>query len=345
MNRHFDPAKPHHTRTGFTNSDGSQIEKSLGELLRWRRDAIRERLPRPPQEPTPEIQADLQGLHDNAGGQLAPAATWIGHATMLMQAGGLNVLTDPVFSPRASPVSFAGPRRTQPPGVALQDLPPIDVVVLSHNHYDHLDRASVTALSARGAGRTLFLVPLGIRAWMAKLGITNVVELDWWDSHRLGGVDFFFTPVQHWSARALGDRHRTLWGGWAVFAPEFHWYFSGDTGYSRDFLDTRARFADRQQDGGFDAALIAVGACEPRWFMRDQHVNPAEAVQVHKDLGARRSIGVHWGTFNLTDESLDQPPRDLAQARRDHGVAEEDFFLLKIGETRRLPRRGDMAKP
>ncbi|MBI2772405.1 MAG: MBL fold metallo-hydrolase [Burkholderiales bacterium] len=344
MNPYYDPAKPHHTPTGFTNNYAGTIEKSLGELLRWRRDAIRRGLPKPPQEPTPTVAPDLEGLRANAGGRLSPAATWIGHATMLMQAGGLNVLTDPVFSRRASPVQFAGPSRAQPPGVALADLPPVDVVVISHNHYDHLDHASVTALNERSAGQTLFLVPLGLKPWMAKQGISNAVELDWWDQHSHRGVDFFFTPVQHWSARALGDRHKTLWGGWAVFAPDFHWYFSGDTAYSRDFLDTRERFAARQQGGGFDAALIAVGACEPRWFMRDQHVDPAEAVQVHKDLGARRSIGVHWGTFELTDESLDQPPRDLAQARRAQGVAEEDFFLMQIGQTRRLARRTDLPE-
>jgi N-acyl-phosphatidylethanolamine-hydrolysing phospholipase D len=333
------PSKPHHTPRGFTNTDGSQIDKSLGELLRWRREAARQGLPRPPQTPTPVVAPDLPWLRENAGGRLAPAATWIGHATMLMQAAGLNVLTDPVFSQRASPVQFAGPLRAQPPGVALDELPPIDVVVLSHNHYDHLDRASVMRLNERSGGATLFLVPLGLKGWMARQGIANAVELDWWDCHTHRGVEFFFTPVQHWSARALGDRNRTLWGGWSVFAPDFHWYFSGDTGYSRDFADTRERFASRQRDGGFDLALIAVGACEPRWFMKDQHVNPAEAVQVHKDLGARRSVGVHWGTFNLTDESLDQPPKDLAQARAEQGLAEDEFFLLQIGETRRLPRR------
>lgn len=340
------PPKRHHTPRGFTNTDGSQVEKSLGELLRWQREARRQGLPRPPRQPTPVVAPDLEFLRANAGGRLAPAATWIGHATMLMQAGGLNVLTDPVFSRRASPVQFAGPLRAQPPGIALDELPPIDVVVISHNHYDHLDHASVVQLHRRGGGQTLFLVPLRLKAWMARQGIAEAVELDWWDGHTHRGVEFFLTPVQHWSNRVLGDKHRTLWGGWAVFAPDFHWYFSGDTGYNgRDFVDTRERFAHRQAGGGFDAALIAIGACEPRWFMKDQHVNPAEAVQVHLDLGARRSIGVHWGTFNLTDESLDQPPRELAQARLDRGIAPDEFLLLQIGETRRLPRREDAPKP
>jgi N-acyl-phosphatidylethanolamine-hydrolysing phospholipase D len=216
------------------------------------------------------------------------------------------------------------------------------VVLISHNHYDHLDKNSVQALAKSPLGAPLFIVPLGIKPWMESLGITKVVELDWWESRSVGGVEFHFTPVQHWSARGLGDRFQTLWGGWAVFAPDLHWYFSGDTGYSQDFSDTRKRFAPRQaeaQGGGFDLALLAVGAYEPRWFMKEQHVNPAEAVQIHKDLGAKRSVGVHWGTFNLTDEPLDQPPQDLAVALFGQGVADEDFFVMAIGQTRVLPRR------
>jgi N-acyl-phosphatidylethanolamine-hydrolysing phospholipase D len=238
-----------------------------------------------------------------------------------------------------------GPSRAQPPGIALAELPPIDVVLLSHNHYDHLDAGSVQAIAAQSAaaGRpTLFLVPLGLKSWFASRGITQVVEMDWWDSHVHRGVEFHFTPVQHWSARGPGDRSQTLWGGYAVFAPDLHWYFSGDTGYSRDFLDTRARFAGRHTaalGGGFDLALIAVGAYEPRWFMSAQHVNPAEAVQIHQDLGARRSVGVHWGTFELTDEPLDQPPKDLATARSAKGLKDEDFSVMAVGETRALPRR------
>lgn len=340
MNPYFDESQPHHTREGFKNNYLAAVDKPLSQLLRWRWNAWRNDLPPPPQLATPTVAPDLAAIHANAQpDRMQPATTWIGHATMLVQSGGLNVLTDPVFSERASPVQFIGPQRAQPPGVALDALPPIDVVVISHNHYDHLDRDSVRALNARAAGKTLFLVPLGLKPWMAEQGITHVVELDWWRSHVVRGVEFFLTPVQHWSARGLGDRSQTLWGGWAVFGPDFHWYFSGDTGYSRDFTDTRARFAGRNGAAGFDLALIAVGAYEPRWFMKEQHVNPAEAVQIHRDLQARRSVGVHWGTFNLTDEPLDQPPRELAEARRAAGLTEEDFLLMKIGETRRWPRR------
>jgi N-acyl-phosphatidylethanolamine-hydrolysing phospholipase D len=348
-NPYYDASKPHHTPQGFRNNYTASVTKPFTALLRWRWEAWRDGLPPPAQVPTESVLPQLARLHANSAAARmpstaaatppVPSATWIGHATVLVQAGGLNVLTDPVFSDRASPVRFLGPQRAQPPGIALADLPPIDVVVVSHNHYDHLDRQSAVLLNERAQGQTLFLVPLGNKPWMADLGIHNVVELDWWDSHTVRGVEFHLTPVQHWSARGLGDRNKTLWGGWAVFAPELHWYFSGDAGYSRDFADTRARFAQRHEGRGFDLALLAVGAYEPRWFMQAQHVNPAEAVQAHTDLGARQSLGVHWGTFSLTDEPLDQPPRDLAAARRAQGVADDDFFVLKIGETRWLTPR------
>ena len=147
------------------------------------------------------------------------------------------------------------------------------------------------------------------------------------------------TPVQHWTARGLGDQLATLWGGFAVFATDCHFFFAGDTGYSADFRDIRRHFAHRQIDGGFDIALLPIGAYEPRWFMQVQHVNPAEAVQIHRDLGAKRSMGVHWGTFQLTDESLDEPPRALAAARAAAGVTEDEFFVMAVGQTRVLPRR------
>jgi N-acyl-phosphatidylethanolamine-hydrolysing phospholipase D len=329
----------HHTPTGFKNNYTDAVPGSTRDLLRWQWNARRKGLPPPPQIPTPVVVADLAAIHANTGATMQPAITWVGHATMLVQASGLNVLTDPVFSQRASPVQWSGPQRAQPPGVALADLPPIDVVVISHNHYDHLDKNAVLALDSIAQGATLFIVPLRLKAWFTRHGIHNVVELDWWQQHTVRGVEFHLTPVQHWTARALGDRFQTLWGGWAVFGTDFHWYFSGDTGYSQDFKDTREHFKTRSPDG-FDIALIAVGAYEPRWFMQNQHINPAEAVQIHRDLHAKRSVGVHWGTFNLTDEPLDQPPVDLAAARIAQGLSEEDFFLLKIGETRRLPARG-----
>lgn len=364
-NPYYDPAKAHHTPEGFRNPVSGTVNKPLTELVRWQWESWREGLPPAPRTATPVVDAaDLARLlaysrTETAGtgalmktafrqGQAVhstPTVTWIGHATLLVQSGGLNVLTDPIFSERASPVQFAGPKRAQPPGIAIHDLPPIDVVVISHNHYDHLDRASVVALNdrARATGvRTLFLVPLGQKAWFSALGIQEVVELDWWQKHAVRGVDFYLTPVQHWSARGLGDRSKTLWGGWSVLAPDLHWYFGGDTGYSRDFADTRLHFANRQtaaSGGGFDLALIPVGAYEPRWFMREQHINPDEAVQVHIDLGAKRSVGMHWGTFALTDEALDQPPLDLALAKRAKGVSDAAFFLMKIGETREIPPR------
>lgn len=259
---------------------------------------------------------------------------------MLAQLGGLNLLTDPIFSTRASPVPFAGPRRAQPPGVALTELPSIDAVLVSHNHYDHLDLPSCRALAAQPGGGPLFVVPLGLADWFRRRGIARVVELDWWQHTPLDGVEITLVPAQHWSARGLNDRLKTLWGGFAVCAPDCQLFFAGDTGYSRDFADIRARFAPRQRDGGFDIALLPIGAYEPRWFMAPQHVNVEEALNIHADLGAKRSLGVHWGTFELTDESLDEPPRQLRAQRAARGLDEGAFFTLPIGATHRLPPRG-----
>jgi len=321
--------------------------RSLGTTAfwRWKFEAWRDGLPKPPAAPTPHIVPDLGLIQTNAkaGAQMVPTVTWIGHATVLAQLGGLNVLTDPIFSQRASPLSFVGPARVQKPGLWLHELPHIDLVLISHNHYDHLDDDSVRALAAQAGGAPLFVVPLGLKAWFAQRDITRVVELDWWQSHKVGDVEVVLTPVQHWSGRSLADRNETLWGGYALFAAQLHLFFAGDTGFSKDFADIRERFAERQgvaQGGGFDIALLPIGAYEPRWFMQRQHVDPEDAVRIHRDLGAKASLGIHWGTFELTDESLDEPPRRLAQARQAQGVPDSAFFTLAIGQTRRLlPRR------
>lgn len=346
VNEDYRPSKKHHRPEGFQNNYNEAIDKSRLDLIRWQIERGRAGLPKPPEQPTPIVAPDMTFVSANNGAAQEPAITWIGHSTMLVQMGGLNVLTDPHFSQRASPVQFAGARRYQPPGIALKDLPHIDAVLLSHNHYDHLDSASVKGLNDQPGGAPLFIVPLGVKKWFAAQGITNVQQLDWWDKTTVktatGQVEVHFTPVQHWSARGPGDRRATLWGGYAVFASDFQLYFSGDTGYSQDFVDTQKYFAAQQTDalgGGFDMALIAVGAYAPRWFMKDQHVNPDEAVQIHLDLKAKRSVGVHWGTFDLTDESLDQPPKDLAVARAAKNLSKETFDVMAIGQTLKLPKR------
>ena len=313
-----------------------------GAILKWRIDAFRDGLPKDALTPTPRIAPDLAFLRANAvaGPAMEPAVTWIGHASTLVQSGGVNVLTDPIFSERASPLAFLGPKRHVAPGLALAELPHIDAVLISHNHYDHLDAASVDALAAQAGGPPLFIVPIGVKAWFADRGIASAVELDWWQSIRVGAVEIVFTPAQHWSGRSLTDRMETLWGSYAILAPDFQTFFAGDTAYSKDFADIHAFFAARQGAGrGFDLALLPIGAYDPRWFMRSQHVDPDEAVRIHIDIAATRSIGIHWGTFPLTDESLDEPPKALARAAQARGLGADAFMVSAIGQTRRFPRR------
>jgi L-ascorbate metabolism protein UlaG (beta-lactamase superfamily) len=336
-NPHYDANKPHHRPEGFQNVDPAAfMPVPLAQFLRWQRERLSLDIA-PPKMDLSVVPAELDALRTNRS---RFAVTWIGHASALVQLGGINVLTDPIFSERASPVQWAGPKRWQPPGIALKDLPHIDVVVISHNHYDHLDLQSVHDLNTQPGGPPLFVVPLGTERWMADVGIANVKALDWWQSVEVrgasGAATVHLTPLQHWTRRTLADTMQCLWGGYVVETGEGSarrsFFFGGDTGYSAEhFPEIGRRFASR---GGIDLGVIPIGGYEPRWFMSRQHVNPEEAVKIHRDIGTRRSLGVHWGTFQLTDEPLDQAVSDLAAARIKFAMNDGEFFVLRHGQTR-----------
>lgn len=253
--------------------------------------------------------------------------TWVGHSTLLIQLDGLNILTDPHWSDRASPISFAGPKRVTPPGIRFEDLPPIDLVLISHNHYDHLDTATIKRLGA--IHHPLFLVPLGLKAWFSSLGIMEVEELDWWDSRNIRGLTFTCLPAQHFSGRTLWDRNDTLWSSWAVIGHEKRLFFAGDTGYYDAFKEIGDRL------GPFDLAAIAIGAYMPRAIMKMTHTTPEEALKLFGDLKGERFLGIHWGTFDLTEEPIEEPPHRLAAEAKRLGLDPERVWVFKHGETRR----------
>ena len=308
-------APEHHLRDGtFVNTNGEAINKPLSALLKWQREA-------PDVTPVelPSVPPKLDQLANPSGAQV----TWIGHSTFLLQVDGLNILTDPIFSERASPVSFAGPKRTTPAAMSIEQLPPIDVVLISHNHYDHLDKPSVKALQEKQPENPpQYFVPLGQKAWFDKLGISQVTELDWWASESVGKTTVHAVPVQHWSSRSPFDRNKVLWAGFVIDSPSLSTLFVGDSGYSDDFKTIAQRL------GKVDLALVPIGAYDPRWFMKNAHMNPEEALQVVQDVGAKRAISMHWGTFALTDEPTEEPGERAAAT----GVIETP----KPGETLKL---------
>jgi N-acyl-phosphatidylethanolamine-hydrolysing phospholipase D len=314
---------PHHTDDGFRNVvelAHPGVDVTLPFFLRrmWTTLVGRDGAP-------PVVPNDGAFLRTNARHSV-PTVTWIGHSTLLVQMDGVTFLTDPVWSERASPVAFVGPYRHVPPGVALGALPPIDFVVVSHAHYDHTDLPTLARLAAAGGPR--FFVPLRLGALLRDAGVAPVEELDWWESRRVGGVVVTCVPAQHWSARGLFDRDRTLWSGWAVSGPSRRFYYAGDSGYFAGFAEIGERL------GGIDLAAVPIGAYEPEAMMRPFHMNPEEAVRAARDVGAARLIGVHYGTFDLTDEPLDEPPRRFAAAAASAGIDAAHAWTPPIGETR-----------
>jgi N-acyl-phosphatidylethanolamine-hydrolysing phospholipase D len=318
---------PHHGPDGFRNTYPHPAKESF---WRWKWEQLREGVPDPPPGgwKFPHVKTDAAALRANT---TRATITWIGHAAFLIQLSGRNVLIDPHFSGRASPVQFAGPKRIVPLPIDIPELPRIDVVLVSHNHYDHLDLASVRRLAALPGGSPLFLVPLGLKGWFAEQGIARVEELDWWQSRADGPLGLTLVPAQHWSKRTLWDTNRSLWGGWVIDDGGHRIIHTGDLGYSQDARDIGERL------GPFDLALIPIGAYAPRWFMKTMHVDVPEAVQVRADLRAARAIGMHWGTFEaLTDEPMDEPPAELAHRRAQAGLAPEQFDVMVVGETRAI---------
>ncbi|KAJ1757733.1 Protein-lysine N-methyltransferase efm4 [Coemansia sp. RSA 1807] len=267
--------------------------------------------------------------------------TWLGHASLLVQINGANVLFDPVFSTRCSPVQWMGPKRFTRAPCTVSELPHIDVLVLSHNHYDHLDWNTLKQVHERFPDIKV-LAPLGNRPILSSLGFTNIVIADWWDETSVelptGGFTFACTPAQHMTARGLFDRMATLWSSWVIVGPTRRFFFSGDTAYSalynnKDHEECPAFVQIGDVYGPMDLSAIAIGAYDPEWLFGGMHANPEQAVRIHEDVKSRKSVGVHWGTFVLTSEAVDEPPKRLALEMAARGHPSDEFVVLDIGQT------------
>jgi N-acyl-phosphatidylethanolamine-hydrolysing phospholipase D len=316
-------APAHHRQNGFANVNPSHEPAGGWTRFTFFVSRIWSSTFTPRSASFPSIASDLPAILDNRG---TATVTWVGHSTLLIQLDGVNILTDPNWSPRASPVSFAGPRRVSPPGLAFEDLPPIHVVLISHDHYDHLDDATVRRLAAEH--RPKFLVPLGLKRWFADIGITDVDELDWWDHRAVRELTFSCVPAQHFSGRTLWDRNRRLWSGWVVAGRAKRLYFAGDTAYFDGLKEIGARL------GPFDLAALPIGAYMPAVIMHASHTSPEEALQAFADVRGDHFVPIHWGTFDLAEEPLEEPPRRLIAEARRLGLDLDRIWLLHHGQTR-----------
>ena len=326
-NRYYSgPPSDHFDGTLFFNPDG-QLPGRFADLLKWQLSGKRSKWP--VANPSPFDPAKPVARIDGGGLLL----TMVGHSTLLIQTAGLNILTDPVWSPRVSPLSFAGPRRVNAPGIAFSQLPPIDLVLVSHNHYDHLDLATLKRLKEKHDPQVL--TPLGNDAIIdAAIPGMRLTAHDWDERVEIGNeVAIHVEPVHHWSARGTRDRRMALWAGFVIETPAGKIYFAGDTGFHGG---TNYRLM-AQKHGGFRLAILPIGAYEPRWFMAPQHQNPEEAVQGMQLCNADYAAGCHWGTFQLTDEPIDEPPQKLAEALEAKEVPQERFRALRPGEIWDVP--------
>lgn len=333
--RHHDPAG------GFRNPWPDATPAGATDILRWQAD--RRRNPRAPNPPPGFFPRATPSYSTPRAAQHEVATTWVGHSTVLLQIGGLNVLTDPMWSKRASPIWFLGPRRLTPPAVDFDALPPIDVVLQSHNHYDHLDSRTVRRIARRFRDATWF-APLRLAAKLQKWGVRTAVECDWWQTsehvpapNHGARATIGCAPAKHFSARGLRDRNKTLWCGWTIHTNGRRVYFAGDTGLHSDFGEIAERL------GPFDLVMLPIGAYEPRWFMKRVHMNPEDTIEAYRalrgpyaDVASPAMLAIHWGTFRLTDEPPQEPAEKIRRLWKDAGFPEDKLWVLKHGETRRV---------
>ncbi len=318
------PVSDHFDGLRFYNPGQVSTDRSFAELLRWTRSGERIAWPEVTSTVAPAVPPERSA---------ALRVTMVGHATVLIQVGGVNLLVDPLWSDRAGPAGLLGPKRADSVGIRFDDLPPIDAVLISHNHYDHLDAATVRRLHA--GHRPRFITPLGNDVLLRRIARdVDVVAGDWHDVIGLAGVEIIIWPAYHWSARSGFDRRMALWGGFVVKSAAATVYVAGDTGYG-DGAIFRALAAAH---GAPDLAVLPIGAYEPRWFMKPQHVNPAEAVQIFQDCGTAAAVGVHWGSFQLTDEARDAPAESLGIALAAAGIEQDRFVAFRPADVWTGPR-------